>query len=123
MGELNPDEVRQELSHSDLFVLASRSEGRPNALIEAVAAGLPAISSGLDGILGLVEHGVNGWVFPVEDIAALKVCLESAALSREKLRDMGRFGRQKLASGPDWAQAAKCYMGIFESALAARGAP
>ena len=123
MGELNPDEVRRELSHSDIFVLASRSEGRPNALIEAVAAGLPAISSGLDGILGLVEQGANGWVFPVEDIGALKACLESAALSREKLRDMGRFGRQKLASGPDWAQAAKCYMGIFESALAARGAP
>jgi len=123
MGELHPDEVRRELSQSDVFVLASRSEGRPNALIEAVAAGLPAISSGLDGILGLVEQGANGWVFPVEDIGALKACLESAALSREKLRDMGRFGRQKLASGPDWAQAAKCYMGVFESALAARGAP
>lgn len=123
LGELNQDAVRQELSHSDVFVLASRSEGRPNALIEAVAAGLPAISSGLDGVQGLVEHGINGWIFPVEDIGQLKDSLGSAINNREALHGMGRIGRQNLASGSDWAQAAKRYVGVFENALAEWGKP
>jgi GalNAc-alpha-(1->4)-GalNAc-alpha-(1->3)-diNAcBac-PP-undecaprenol alpha-1,4-N-acetyl-D-galactosaminyltransferase len=73
--------VRDPLPHYDaarVFVLASRIEGTPNALLEAMGCGVPVIvSDGTPGPLEVVEHGVTGLVVPVDDARALAdaVCL------------------------------------------------
>ena len=57
---------------SDIFLMPSRHEGSPNALLEAMSQGLPPIVTDcLPGALEVVEHDVTGLVVPVDDPEAL----------------------------------------------------
>jgi GalNAc-alpha-(1->4)-GalNAc-alpha-(1->3)-diNAcBac-PP-undecaprenol alpha-1,4-N-acetyl-D-galactosaminyltransferase len=74
-----------------LFVLASRHEGSPNVLLEAMYCGLPAIiTNASPGPLEYITHAVNGWVVEKENITALSqaMCLlASDPLLQKKLAD------------------------------------
>ncbi len=65
------DDVADRLAAGDIFVLPSRSEAFPNALLEAMAAGLPVVASGVGGILELIEDGRTGLLMPPGDPSAL----------------------------------------------------
>ena len=58
------EDVPSLLAQADVFVLPSRSEAFPNAVLEAMATGLPIVASGVGGILELVEDGVTGLLVP-----------------------------------------------------------
>lgn len=58
-GLVHPDNVAPLLKKADVFVLSSYSEGRPNVVLEAMAAGLAVVSSDIDGIDGLIYQKGN----------------------------------------------------------------
>jgi colanic acid/amylovoran biosynthesis glycosyltransferase len=97
VGYQSQDAVCQYLHNSDIFVLPSFSEGLPVALMEALAAGVPVITTPVAGISELVEHGTNGYLVPpgaVEPLAQ-RICeLLEDALLRQKF---GQAGRLKVA--------------------------
>jgi L-malate glycosyltransferase len=63
--------VPEQLAGADVFVLPSRSEALPNALLEAMAAGLPVVASAVGGILEVLEEGKTGLLVPAGDSRAL----------------------------------------------------
>lgn len=65
----------EQLATSEIFVLASRYEGFPNALLEAMAVGLPVISTDFPGHEELVTDGHDALVVPVDDAEALAAAI------------------------------------------------
>ncbi len=73
-GELPRAEAVRALAGCRLLVMSSRSEGGPSAVSEAVACGVPVLSTPTSGVVGLLGEGYPGY-FPVGDVAALRALL------------------------------------------------
>jgi len=65
------DDIPALLQASDIAVLPSLKEGFSNAIIEAMAAGLPVVATAVGGNAEAVTHGRNGWIVPPGNDAAL----------------------------------------------------
>lgn len=89
------DDVAELLADAQLFVLASRWEGFPRSILEAMRAGLPVVASDVGGVSESVADGDTGRVVPPEEPDALAGPLqELLSESRERAR-MGRAGRER----------------------------
>jgi glycosyltransferase involved in cell wall biosynthesis len=85
------------LSALDVFVLSSRWEGLPNAVLEAMAAERPVVATAVDGVRGVVTSEKNGLLVPSGDSSALAVaCLRLASDSDMRNR-LGRAGYEYVA--------------------------
>lgn len=77
MPGFNP-RIREAMRRADLFVLSSRYEGFPNALLEAMTEGCACVSFDCDaGPRELIEHLANGWLVPARDVHALAAALDT----------------------------------------------
>ncbi len=94
--------VAEMMGESTLFVLPSiiasdgQMEGIPVALMEAMASGRAVVSTSISGIPELVEHGVSGLLVPPGDAQALAQAMRALLEDRERAREMGRQGQQKV---------------------------
>jgi glycosyltransferase involved in cell wall biosynthesis len=83
-------------SRWDVFVQASREEGFPVALVEAMAAGLPAVATAVGGTVEAVEAGWTGWLTPPEDPGALAGRLCGVLADSQHRRAMGAAARARV---------------------------
>lgn len=81
------------LRATDVCVLTSESEGMPNALIEAAAAGIPVVSTDNGGASLICKEGVNGHIVPLGDNAAFAERVCQLLASPETRSRMGREGQ------------------------------
>ncbi len=95
-------EVVRMLCEADTVALASvptqsgKREGIPVVLMEAMASGLPVVSSAISGIPELVESGQSGFLVPPGNAPALADALEELGRDPQLRRQMGQAGRQKV---------------------------
>ena len=79
-------DVVSELSDANVFVLTSKYEGMPNSLMEAMALGIPSITTdcfGNDGEYKLVESGQNAIMIPRDDEVALAKAIDELLSNKE----------------------------------------
>jgi len=89
-------DVSPVLHASDVFCLLSRNEGLSNALLEAMAAGLPCVATSVGGNPELVEPGVNGVLVANEDYTAAAEAASFLFGRPEEARRMGENGRARV---------------------------
>lgn len=84
------ENIFDAISDAELFVLPSNYEGMPNALMEAIAVGLPVISTKVSGAEELIDDGINGYIVDVGDEESLRLKMQ-ILLSNLSLREsMGK---------------------------------
>lgn len=90
-------EVSAYLQASDIFALPSAREGLPNALLEAMATGLPSIAASIPGVTDyVIEHEVNGWLVPPGDGEALSRVLALLLERPDERRRAGTCARATI---------------------------
>ena len=91
-------EIERELARSDLFVLTSDFEGMPNALMEAMAIGLPCISTNCpNGPADLIENNINGILIEVENDIQLEETILALLEDTSKLRYLGENAKNSIS--------------------------
>lgn len=95
-GTQTQDEVAAHLSRADLLALPSFAEGVPVVLMEAMAAGLPVVTTRIAGIPEMVENGVSGWLVPPGDLDTLVDRLDALLSDPAGRAAMGAAGRDKV---------------------------
>jgi len=117
LGEVPPERVPELLSAADVLVLSSRSEGRPNVVLEALAAGMPVVSTRLPGVSDLVVDGVTGWLSDVDDVTSMAKALDAASDAATRI-SLGKAARlAAIARNETWGLTAEKYARLFRSVI------
>jgi glycosyltransferase involved in cell wall biosynthesis len=92
----NRPDIDRFLNTADIFVLPSRWEGLPVALLEAMAVGLPVVATHVEGVEEVIENGDQGLLVPPEDAEALAAALIELIGGGEARRRMGDAARRRI---------------------------
>jgi len=96
LGEKSPEETHQLLLGFDVFVLTSKYEGLPFAIIEAIFAGLPIVATNVGGVSELIKDNKNGFLVNSNSIEELVQKMIYLIENPVKIKEMGEEG-QKIA--------------------------
>lgn len=117
------EDVAELLAGSHLFVLASRSEGMPLSVLEAMAAGLPVVASRVGGLPELVVEGETGFLVPPGDPSALADAI-GRLLDDPQLRErLGSAGRARVEASFRLDLSLRAHLDLYRRELARRGLP
>ncbi len=110
LGWVGREEIPQTFGNTAIFVLASRIEGMPNVVLEAMAYGRPVVCTRVFGADELIEQGISGMLIEIEDEVQLADALRTL-LSDPGLRArMGTAARQRVEAHFTWTSTARAYL-------------
>jgi glycosyltransferase involved in cell wall biosynthesis len=113
-------DVEGWLATMDLFVHTADFEGMPNALMEAMAMGLPVIASDVDGNRELIQDGISGFLVPAGDVAAFAGRIDELISNRDLANRMGEAAHHHILERFSIARMIQAYHELFLS-LSNRG--
>jgi glycosyltransferase involved in cell wall biosynthesis len=121
-GRLERDEMAARLRQSQVALNPSRVDNMPNSVLEALASGVPVVSTAVGGVPHIVQDGVTALLVPAHDATAMATALQrllndpalAARLADNGLREVQRYTWECVA--PLWAA-------VYASAVASRGGP
>jgi glycosyltransferase involved in cell wall biosynthesis len=100
VGQIPRTEVREEFLRADVFVLPTLAEGSATAHIEALACGIPVVTTPNCGTL--VQDGAEGFVVPIRDATALADRIEALVTNRQLRDEMSARARELAVREHTW---------------------
>ncbi|MCX7424299.1 MAG: glycosyltransferase family 4 protein [Planctomycetia bacterium] len=107
------DDLDRFFPHFDLLALPSHTEGLPNVVLEAMAAGVPVVATAVGGTQEVVDDGETGHLVPAGDSAALAHRIIALASNPDRAREMGQHGRERVEQEFSFDTQAKEYRALF----------
>jgi glycosyltransferase involved in cell wall biosynthesis len=108
------EDIRPLLSCSDIFVLPSRTEGMPRAMMEAMSMSLPCVATNVGGVGEVLEDGVSGFIADFGDVEMFGRCILDLVNNQVLRQKMGAAGRKQVVMNFDMKMITKKYMKFFE---------
>jgi L-malate glycosyltransferase len=105
---------------ADVFVLPSESEGISNALLEAMAAGLPAVATNVGGNRAVISSSELGLLTPPGDAGALASTVTGMLRDPARATELGRSGREHVATFWSFKAMVDAYERLYDSVVAGR---
>ncbi len=112
--------VPEFLNALDMFALPSVCEGISNALLEAMATGLPAVATAVGGNVEVIVNGESGVLFPVGDVGVLAGEIEELSREPERRRKMGDAAVQRMHDEFSLDSMIQKYKELYENMAARR---
>jgi glycosyltransferase involved in cell wall biosynthesis len=119
MGYLQGETLSQAYASGDIFVFPSALETFGLVLVEAMAAGLPVVSSRVGGAREVIEEGRTGYTFDVNDIDGMIEGVRRIAAVRERIASMGRAARA-FAETQTWPAMMDEVIDVYQRLIEAR---
>ena len=120
IGYLKGQALSEAYASADIFVFPSALETFGLVVVEAMAAGLPVVSSRVGGVRDIVQEGVTGYTFDVNDIEGMVDGVARIASSRARIAEMGRAARA-FAETQTWDAMMDEVIALYDELIAARG--
>ncbi len=98
LGQLPHAAVYEACRRSHVFVFPSLAEGFGLVILEALASGIPVITTNHTGGVEILETGRDGWIVPAGEVEPLRNAIVAAIEHRDALQEMGRAARRKAES-------------------------
>jgi glycosyltransferase involved in cell wall biosynthesis len=117
LGERDRSEVIEAYHAADVYVLPSHTEGLPLSILEAMAAGLPVVSTRVGAIPGVIEEGVNGFLVSPGDVVGLASAIEALIKDGALRARMGRDNRLKIREEYSLAKHVERFKTLYWSLL------
>ena len=104
----------------DVFGLSSDFDNSPNVVLEAMASGLPVVTTDVGGVREFVADRIGGAVVPAGDAAALAAGLERYLTLPAAAREAGAYNRARATSEFSWRASAQRLMDVYHRVIASR---
>lgn len=121
-GEASREAVARHYAAAELFVLPTRWEGQPLSVLEAWASGLPVVTTDVDGVRELVDHGRNGYLVEPRSATSLADGLRYALSNPDEAAAWGERGRETVEREYSWKRCAERTRRIYRSVASDAGA-
>jgi len=115
------NDVSDILSTMDLFVITSLTEGICNAILEAMACGLPIIATDVGGNPEIVHNEETGLLFPTKNVAGLVRAVERMLEDEERRKGYGEKAREMVEKRFSLQRMVNEYEGLYEYHLQRKG--
>lgn len=115
------EHIPEVLSLMDIYLQPSRSEGFSNAILEAMASGLPVIATRVGGNPEVIDDEVNGYLLESEDAKAIAERISLLIKNNLLRRNMGEAARKKVKLLHDISFMMQQYEGFYYESIAAKG--
>lgn len=119
LGRRPPAQVRERLQQADVFLLPSVAEGISNAALEAMACGLPVVSTCCGGMDEAIRDGVEGLLVPVRDPEAMAAALHRLWVDPALRRRLGGAARARVEGEFSSSRALAQWQELFSLVAAA----
>jgi glycosyltransferase involved in cell wall biosynthesis len=117
LGFVDDDVKIKEMSSSDLYVMLTHFDLMPISIMEAMAAGMPVLSTKVGGIPDLVQQGVNGYLYEIGEVEQVVEKILELAEPNSAAKRMGAKGREMVTENFDIYSVIKIHRNIASDLL------